>query len=111
MDSLPTPSMIVDWEQIQAAVPDEAAAFEAAIVEAGVTMEDFCRYDHAARECLSEAWNRLSKSFKSATGLELAPYYEWDDSWGEFVEEGFQVFGAWQLTTAGKKFLGIREEA
>ena len=46
MEFLREPPQKVSWEQIAAAVPDEAAAFEAALAEADMDVEDFCIRSH-----------------------------------------------------------------
>jgi hypothetical protein len=103
MESLGKPTEDVSWEQVAAAVPDEAAAFEAALADADIDLEHFCIWwEDDCPEEVSEAWKRLSERFKTATGLELWPY----DERASDGDVGLLVAGAWQPSPAGKKFFG-----
>ena len=110
MGPLRKPTEQVSWEQVAAAVPDEAAAFEAVLAEADIDLEDFCiRWEDDCPEQVHVAWERLSQRFDSATGLELEPYKE-GASEQEDYGVGFLVSGAWQLSPAGKRFFGKEED-
>ena len=107
MEFLREPPQKVSWEQIAAAVPDEAAAFNAALAEADMDLEDFCiRWEEACPEEVFDAWERLAQRFGSATELELSPYDERSND----GDVGLLVIGAWQLSPAGKKFFGKEED-
>ena len=105
------PTEDVPWEQVAAAVPEEAAAFDAALAEAEADLEQVCWME----ECdlpdeVAAEWNRLSQQFIRATGLELTHYCKYRDEWDDHPEAGFRVIGAWQLSPAGKRFFGVNDE-
>ena len=107
MKPLMKPTEKLSWEQVAAAVPDEVAAFNAAMAAEGIELEDFCiRWEEACSEDVFEAWERLVQQFRSATGLELSPY----DERSSDGDVGLLVSGAWQLSPAGRKFFGIKDE-
>jgi hypothetical protein len=105
-DSCP-PTKEVSWKQVAAAVPEEAAAFEAALAlaEDGIDLDVFfLRYDDDLPEEVRAAWERVTGQFHQATGLQLWPYRRYlneDDD-----ETGFEVIGAWELSAAGRRFFG-----
>jgi hypothetical protein len=97
----------VSWEEVVAVVPEEAAAFEAALAEAEMDLECFCIWwEDRCPEEVGDEWDKLSQRFKSATGLELWPY----DERSSDGDVGFLVVGVWQLSPAGKRFFGIKDE-
>ncbi len=106
MRSFMKPTEQVSWEQVMAAVPDEAAAFKTALAEADMDLEDFCiRWEEACPEGVFDVWERLAHRFRSATGLELSPYDERSND----GDVGLLVVGAWRLSAAGRRFFGIKD--
>ncbi len=70
-------------------------------------LEDFCIWrGEACPEGVFDAWERLAKRFRSATGLELWPY----DERSSDGDVGLLVVGAWQLSPAGERFFRIGDE-
>jgi hypothetical protein len=111
MEPLDKPTEDVSWEQVVAAVPDEAAALEAVLAAEDSSINEFCR-DWPG--CLSEesqaAWDHLSRAFEQTTGLKVEPTWEYVSEDSEDTQEGFYVLGAWQLSPAGKRFFGIKDK-
>ena len=70
MEFLREPPQKVSWEQIAAAVPDEAAAFEAALAAKDIDLEDFCvRWEEACPEEIFDAWERLAATIPVNDGV------------------------------------------
>jgi hypothetical protein len=108
MKRLRKPPERVSWEQIAAAVPKEAIAFQAALAEADIGLERFCIWwDEKCHEEVFEAWEQLAQQFETATGLELWPY----DERSSDGDVGFLVVGVWWLSPVGKRFFDIEDEA
>jgi hypothetical protein len=111
-----SPKQDVSWEQVAAAVPDEAAALEAVLEQHDLTLNHFCVYedncaiydeDGEKKEMPEEAdasWHRLSQHFERVTGLRLGTYCWYRSDFDDDPDTGFHVLGAWQRSPAGKRF-------
>ena len=124
-----SPGEEVWWDQVAAAIPDEAATFEAVLDAARLDIEEFCRWrdgtfelgdesddppddedlpvDEAPLvddESLGAAWRRLSEQFEQVTGLRLYTYCYYRSDYDDDPDTGFEVVGAWQRSPAGKRF-------
>jgi hypothetical protein len=122
-----SPEEEVPWSRVMAAVPDEAAALEAVLAAAKLTMAEFCHWcdgdyelcdesgdlpdeqDLPVDELLGAAWDHLSRHFERVTGLRLYTYCRYRRQFGD-PDTGFEVVGAWQRSPAGKRFFGIESK-
>ena len=98
---------VIEWADIKAIVPKEAAALDERLASAGIDIAEFCRgvecddWDDAdtqdSLDRLTDAWDKLDEAFTKATtvegaGLELEPEYH--DPYGPYgdEEEGIGFF-------------------